>query len=924
MKRIQLYDTTLRDGAQAEDISFTLEDKLRIAERLDDLGVAYIEGGWPGSNPRDEEFFRAVKGLNLKSAKVAAFGSTRRTGVKAADDRNLALCLRAGTPVVTIVGKTWDLHVRDDLRIPLEENLEVIADSISWLRQHVDEVIFDAEHFFDGLAANRDYALAAIKAAADAGATLVCLCDTRGGSLSESVAAGVDAGRAAIGTPLGIHCHNDCELAVANSIAGVEHGCIQVQGTINGFGERCGNANLVSVIPALQLKGGYQCVTPAQLKTLADVSHFVYELANLEPNKRQPFVGQSAFAHKGGLHVAAVQKNPETYEHIDPDLVGNTQRVLVSDLSGRSNLLYKAQEFGVDLESNAPAVKALLEELKDLEARGFAFEGAEASFELLMRKALDGDRMRHFRLIGFRVIDEKRVESEPSDVRGDDHARGTGRAGRSTRPRKATARERHRPALRKALGKFYPEVEQVHLLDYKVRVLGRRRGDRGDGPGADRIGRCTERWGTVGVSPNVVEASWQALVDSMDYKLYKDRRGPIAGVAPDVRNAAENARSLADAHLPRPQRGRAALPGGSRSDARVARDVRQPVERASRGRSGAERRRGGARRRRGADRCDAGGDRLHERRERGEQPGARAASHGGLVTTAIEHASVLETAHVRAAEGARRSSSVSIARAAVAATRCSRPDATTRLASVGLANGEVGIGRAARGDRAGLVGPARPRPSRDAAQAAGGCRSTSGRSASISSRCPPTSSGARRRRRALRPRGLALAAADDRRSAGARAARGNGERRGHRRLRRGGRAARATLEAGGRDGRASSTPVERHRSAWAPCATARRRPAAAEHAERELPGLHGREPARAARPGRDRGLARLRLCRRRRRAVARPPCDGPKRPEARAGCASASARTTTIAEIESVLDVSRRSWRRCGPGRRRDERRASG
>src|ERR1043166_3794586 len=294
MKRGQLYDTPLRDGAQAEDISFTLDDKVRIAEQLDDLGVDYIEGGWTGSNPRDEEFFRAVKRLGLKHAKVAAFGSTRRAGVKASEDRNLALCLRAETSVVTIVGKTWDLHVRDDLRISLKANLEVIHDSIAYLRRHVDEVIFDAEHFFDGLAANREHALECLRAAADAGATLICLCDTRGGSLPRDVGNGVDAARSAVETPLGIHCHNDCELAVANSVAGVEHGCVQVQGTINGIGERCGNANLVSIIPVLQLKRGWHCVTPAQLRKLTEVSHFVYELANLEPNKRQAFVGQSA------------------------------------------------------------------------------------------------------------------------------------------------------------------------------------------------------------------------------------------------------------------------------------------------------------------------------------------------------------------------------------------------------------------------------------------------------------------------------------------------------------------------------------------------------------------------------------------------------------------------------------------------------
>ena len=524
-RRVQLYDTTLRDGAQAEDISFALADKLRIAARLDDLGVAYVEGGWPGSNPRDEEFFRAVKGLGLRHAKIAAFGSTRRAGVRASEDRNLALLVRAETPVVTIVGKTWDLHVRDDLRISLKANLEVIHDSVAYLRKHVDEVIFDAEHFFDGLAANREHALECLRAAAEAGATLICLCDTRGGSLPEQVGAGVDAARAAVATPLGIHCHNDCELAVANSVAGMEHGCVQVQGTINGIGERCGNANLVSVIPVLQLKRGYHCLGAAQLKKLTDVSQFVYELANMEPNKRQPFVGQSAFAHKGGLHVAAVQKNPETYEHIDPDLVGNSQRVLVSDLAGRSNLLYKAEKFGLDLESNKPAVAALLQELKDLEAKGFAFEGAEASFELLMRKAIDGDRVRFYRLIGFRVIDEKRTDNEPPIAEATIMLEGPdGRiehtAAQGNGPVNALDR-----ALRKALGKFYPEVEQVRLHDYKVRVLGNKEGTEAVVRVLIESGDEHERWGTVGVSPNVIEASWQALVDSMDYKLYRERRG---------------------------------------------------------------------------------------------------------------------------------------------------------------------------------------------------------------------------------------------------------------------------------------------------------------------------------------------------------------------------------------------------------------
>jgi 2-isopropylmalate synthase len=525
VKRVQLYDTTLRDGCQAEDVSFTLDDKLRIAERLDDLGIHYVEGGWPGSNPRDAEFFQAVKRLKLKQAKVAAFGSTRRAGVRASEDRNLQLCVRADAPVVTIVGKAWDLHVREDLRIPLKENLEVIHDSIVYLKKHADEVIFDAEHFFDGLAANRAYTLECVQAAADAGADLICLCDTRGGSLPAQVAAGVDAVRAALSTPLGIHCHNDCELAVANSVTAVDHGCVQVQGTINGFGERCGNANLISVIPVLQLKGGHHCLTPTQLKKLAEVSQFVYELSNLEPNKRQAFVGQSAFAHKGGLHVAAVQKNPATYEHIDPALVGNSQRVLVSDLAGRSNILYKAASYGIDVASNKPAVAALLQELKDLEARGFAYEGADASFELLMKKALDGDRVRYFRPIGFRVIDEKRVEGEPPIAEATIMLEGPDGQLEHTAAQGSGPVHALDQALRKALGKFYPEIAHVRLHDYKVRVLGGAEGTAAVVRVLIESGDEHERWGTVGVSHNVIEASWQALVDSMDYKLYKERRG---------------------------------------------------------------------------------------------------------------------------------------------------------------------------------------------------------------------------------------------------------------------------------------------------------------------------------------------------------------------------------------------------------------
>ncbi len=532
---IEIYDTTLRDGTQAEDIAFTVEDKLRIVERLDDFGIRYIEGGWPGSNPRDEAFFAAAKGLHLKQARLAAFGATRRVGLRASEDANLRMLLRAETPVVTIFGKTWFLHVRDDLRISKEQNYEVIHDSITFLKRHVEMVVFDAEHFFDGFHDDAEFALECCRIAADAGADVICLCETNGGRLPDEVATGVDAVRATITTPVGIHCHNDSELAVANTLVAVRRGATQVQGTINGIGERCGNVNLCSVIANLQLKMGCKVVSPLQLRHLRELSHFVWELANVEPNKRQPFVGHSAFAHKGGIHVAAVQKNPLTYEHIDPLLVGNRQRVLVSDLSGRSNILYKAQEFGVDAEEVKPSLRKSLAEVKELENRGFQFEGAEASLELLLQKNMNGRKTRHFRLIGFRVIDEKRKEDEPPlseatiMIEGPDG--GTEHtAAQGTGPVNALDN-----ALRKALIKFYPQIAEMKLLDYKVRVLGSGEGTEAVVRVLIESGDGQERWGTVGVSPNVIEASWQALVDSMNYKLHKDRkhaRGKRAAAAP--------------------------------------------------------------------------------------------------------------------------------------------------------------------------------------------------------------------------------------------------------------------------------------------------------------------------------------------------------------------------------------------------------
>jgi 2-isopropylmalate synthase len=540
--KVEIYDTTLRDGCQAEDIALTLEDKLRITERLDDFGVGYVEGGWPGSNPRDEAYFEEVRKLSLRQIKVAAFGSTRRAGARASDDRNLLKLLRTETPVVTIFGKAWDLHVRDDLRVPLEENLEIIHDTVRYLKKRVDEVIFDAEHFFDGYRKNPEYALQCVGAAADAGADVLCLCDTNGGRLPAEIAAGVDRVREAADTRIAIHCHNDSELAVANSLIAVEHGATQVQGTINGFGERCGNVNLISVIANLQIKMDYRVVSAANLGRLKELSHFVYELANVEPSKRQPYVGQSAFAHKGGIHVAAVRRNPETYEHVEPSIVGNRQRVLVSDLSGRANILYKAKQFGVDLDSLDVHVRHLVEQVKELEHGGFQFEGAEASLELRMQRVL-GEVPHFFDLIQFRVVDEKGYMRHTVDTQGSLHVEADEKIDHDAAMAWAavmlrgpggevehTAAEGNGPvnaldrALRRALVRFYPRVEEVKLLDYKVRVLG---GGKGSGAMVRVLiesGDGSDRWGTVGVSVNVIEASWQALIDSIEYKLFKDGR----------------------------------------------------------------------------------------------------------------------------------------------------------------------------------------------------------------------------------------------------------------------------------------------------------------------------------------------------------------------------------------------------------------
>jgi len=523
MRRVEIYDTTLRDGSQAEDIALSVEDKLRITEKLDELGVHYVEGGWPGSNPKDAEYFKKVKKLRLENSVVAAFGSTRRPKHKAKDDSNIKSLIETETPAITIFGKTWDFHVKESLKISNNENLEIIHDSVAYLKKYTDRVFFDAEHFFDGYKDNPEFALKCLLAARDAGADCLVLCDTNGGTMPaevEKIFKELVTHHSPLITSIGIHAHNDSECGVANSVIAVKLGASQVQGTINGLGERCGNANLCSIIPNLQLKLGIKCISDAQIKKLREVSRFVNEIANIRHFKRQPFVGDSAFAHKGGIHVSAVMKRPETYEHIRPELVGNSHRVLISDLAGKSNILRKAKEFNIQIDPDSPQLQEILNNLKDLEHQGFQFEGAEASFELLLKKAL-GLHKKFFDLVGFRLIVEKRKEGEiPLS-----EATIMMRVGGKTEHTAATGAGPVNAldnALRKALEKFYPELKEVKLLDYKVRVLTAGRGTSAKVRVLIESGDEENRWGTVGVSENIIEASWQALVDGIEYKLLKE------------------------------------------------------------------------------------------------------------------------------------------------------------------------------------------------------------------------------------------------------------------------------------------------------------------------------------------------------------------------------------------------------------------
>ena len=513
--QIEIYDTTLRDGTQREGLSLSCDDKLRVAQRLDELGVAFIEGGWPGSNPKDAEFFEKALNMSWQHAKITAFGSTRRADSKPHEDLNLLALLQAQTEVCTIVGKSWTLHVTEVLRTELEENLRMIEESVAYLKENGRRVIYDAEHFFDGYKNNNAYAIDTLHAAVKGGAETVVLCDTNGGSMPWEVESVIRHVVSEIDCSLGIHTHNDSDCAVANSLAAVREGVVHVQGTINGYGERCGNANLCSLIPDLELKLGLKTLPGDKLSELSEISRFVAEIANLAPDEHAAFVGRSAFAHKGGIHVAAIRRNVDSYQHVDPEIVGNEMRVVVSELSGRGNLLSKMEQYGLDaLEGEH--VAGVLNDIKDLEARGFSFEAAEASVAIMLHRQTPGYSA-PFELIDYAVMVE--------------HRQGRGTFAEATvkvtvgGEQMHTAAEGNGPvnaldaALRKALTPFYPEFEDFQLVDYKVRILDGQNGTAATTRVLIDTRNGEQRWSTVGASANIIEASWLALADSVEYGL---------------------------------------------------------------------------------------------------------------------------------------------------------------------------------------------------------------------------------------------------------------------------------------------------------------------------------------------------------------------------------------------------------------------
>lgn len=520
MSKIIIYDTTLRDGSQTEGVSYTVADKIKITEKLDELGIHYIEGGWPGSNPKDKEFFEKMKTRKLRSSKLAAFGSTRRANIKASDDTNLNELIASATPTVTIFGKSWDLHVKDVIKTTLPENLAMIEDSVAFLKKHRREVFYDAEHFFDGYKENPTYALKTILAAQKAKADAIVLCDTNGGTLPEEITKIVKEVRKKIKIDLGIHTHNDQDLAVANSLAAINAGCTQVQGTFNGLGERCGNADLCTIMAILHTKMKKKSIPDTSIKSLMDAAYFISEVSNYTLTNNHAFIGHSAFAHKGGVHIDAMLKNPKAYEHINPEIVGNHRRLLTSELAGKMPIILKAQKMNIALDKNSPEAKAIMKELQEKEYQGYQFEGADASFELFMKRRLKLYKP-FFELTGFKVLTEKATDNKVL-------AHASVRLKINGHDEMANV-EGHGPievldrALRSALKKFYPYIEHVHLSDYKVRVL-----DTKQGTGA-RVRVLIESqdehdsWTTVGVHENVIEASWEALVDAIEYKLLKSQ-----------------------------------------------------------------------------------------------------------------------------------------------------------------------------------------------------------------------------------------------------------------------------------------------------------------------------------------------------------------------------------------------------------------
>ncbi len=520
-EKIYTYDTTLRDGSQAEGVNFSLEDKLRIAQKLDEFGIDYIEGGWPYANPKDNLFFQKIKEVKINHSKIVAFGATRKPGKKVEEDRQIEALIRAEVPVITLFGKSWDLHVTEALKTTLEENLSMVYESVEFLKKHVDEVIFDAEHFFDGYRSNPEYALEVVRAAYEGGADWVVLCDTNGGKLPHEVyEITTEVRKKFPNLKLGIHAHNDSETAVANSLMAVLAGARQVHGTINGIGERTGNANLCSIIPNLQLKMGYEVIPPENMSKLTELARFVAELSNMPLPRNMPYVGESAFAHKGGVHASAVMKKTMTYEHIDPRLVGNRRKITVSDLAGKSNLLYMLREFGIEVSEKSPELLKLVEKIKHLESEGYHFEAAEASLELLCKRHF-GLVKDYFELEAYRVLIAKRgtdnlpiseatVRLSVGGVQEHTAALGNG-------PVSALDR-----ALRKALEEFYPNLKEMQLVDYKVRIINESAGTSARVRVLIESSDHKRKWGTVGVSENVIEASWIALTDAIVYKLMKD------------------------------------------------------------------------------------------------------------------------------------------------------------------------------------------------------------------------------------------------------------------------------------------------------------------------------------------------------------------------------------------------------------------